>query len=83
MPEGLRSRGKAGGDDQLIDVLTQGFAPTEVLLVMLAMFLGGVCKGIIGVALPLVGISIMVTLLDPKLAVAMIIILYLRYAGRG
>lgn len=44
------------------------------MLVMLAMFAGGVCKGIIGVALPLVGISIMVMLLDPKLAVAMIVI---------
>ncbi len=44
------------------------------MLVMLAMFVGGVCKGIIGVALPLVGISIMVMLLDPKLAVAMIVI---------
>ena len=41
---------------------------------MLAMFVGGLCKGIIGVALPLVGISIMVMLLDPKLAVAMIVI---------
>lgn len=41
---------------------------------MLAMFVGGVCKGIIGVALPMVGISIMLTLLDPRLAVAMIVI---------
>ncbi len=41
---------------------------------MSAMFVGGLCKGIIGVALPLVGISIMVMLLDPKLAVAMIVI---------
>ncbi len=48
--------------------------PAEIELVMLAMFVGGVCKGVIGVALPLVGISIMVMLLDPKLAVAMIVI---------
>ncbi len=41
---------------------------------MLAMFVGGICKGIIGVALPLVGISIMVMLIDVKLAVAMIVI---------
>jgi len=41
---------------------------------MLAMFVGGFCKGVIGVALPLVGISIMAMLLDPKLAVAMIVI---------
>ncbi len=57
------------------------------MLVMLAMFVGGVCKGIIGVALPLVGISVMVTLLDPKLAVAMIVIpiflTNLQMAGRS
>ena len=48
--------------------------PAEIELVMLAMFLGGRCMGDIGMALPLVGISIMVMLLDPKLAVAMIVI---------
>ncbi len=41
---------------------------------MLAMFAGGFCKGVIGVALPVVAISIMVILLDPRLAVAMIVI---------
>ncbi len=48
--------------------------PHEIVLVMTAMFVGGICKGIIGVALPLVSISIMLILLDPKLAVAMIVI---------
>ena len=43
------------------------------MLIMLAMFAGGFCKGVIGVALPVVAISIMVILLDPRLAVAMIV----------
>lgn len=74
MPQGLCGGCAAGGDDQLIEVFTEGFTYTQIVLVMLAMFVGGVCKGIIGVALPLVGISVMVMLLDPKLAVAMIVI---------
>ena len=41
---------------------------------MVAMLVGGFCKGVIGVALPLVGISIMVTAIDARLAVAMIVI---------
>jgi uncharacterized membrane protein YfcA len=54
--------------------LFQGLGGSEIVIILLAMFFGGICKGIIGVALPLVGISIMVMLIDVKLAVAMIVI---------
>jgi uncharacterized membrane protein YfcA len=56
------------------DALIFGFTWTQVATVMLAMLLGGICKGIVGIALPLVGLSVMLLTLPPKLAVATMVI---------
>jgi uncharacterized membrane protein YfcA len=66
--------GYNSGDGTLNWLFSDGLGLTEITIIMLAMFAGGFCKGVIGVALPLVGISIMVLLIDAKLAVAMIVI---------
>ncbi|MDX1718325.1 MAG: TSUP family transporter, partial [Anderseniella sp.] len=51
-----------------------GFGLHEIAIVILAMLLGGICKGIIGIALPLIGLTVMLLVLEPKLAVAMMVI---------
>jgi uncharacterized protein len=56
------------------DHLFLGFSWSHVALVMLAMLLGGICKGVVGIALPLVGLSVMLLALEPKLAVALMVI---------
>ncbi len=56
------------------DHLFFGFTWLQVAMVMLAMLLGGICKGVVGIALPLVGLSVMLLVLDPKLAVATMVI---------
>lgn len=56
------------------DSLIFGFTWVQVGAVLLAMLLGGICKGIVGIALPLVGLSVMLLALEPKLAVAMMVI---------
>ena len=57
-----------------VDGLIFGFTWTQIATVMLAMLLGGICKGIVGIALPLVGLSVMLLTLPPKLAVATMVI---------
>jgi hypothetical protein len=51
-----------------------GFDLDQIVIVFLAMLLGGICKGIIGIALPLIGLTVMLLALEPKLAVAMMVI---------
>jgi uncharacterized membrane protein YfcA len=51
-----------------------GFGLNEIAIIFLAMLLGGICKGIIGIALPLIGLTVMLLALEPKLAVAMMVI---------
>jgi uncharacterized membrane protein YfcA len=51
-----------------------GFTWAQVGAIFLAMLLGGICKGIVGIALPLVGLSVMLLAIDPKLAVAVMVI---------
>ena len=56
------------------DGLFFGFSAAQVAIAMLAMLLGGFCKGVVGIALPLVGLSVMLVALEPKLAVALMVI---------
>lgn len=51
-----------------------GFTWVQVGVVFLAMLLGGICKGIVGIALPLVDLSLMLLALPPKLAVGLMVI---------
>ena len=57
-----------------VDASILGFSWLQVGTVLLAMLLGGICKGIVGIALPLVGLSVMLLTLPPKLAVATMVI---------
>jgi uncharacterized membrane protein YfcA len=57
-----------------LDATILGFSWIQVGAVLLAMLLGGICKGIVGIALPLVGLSVMLLALPPKLAVATMVI---------
>jgi len=46
--------------------------PTLIIFIAIALFLGGAVKGMVGVGLPLVVISLLGSLLDPRLAVALV-----------
>ncbi|WP_028240468.1 sulfite exporter TauE/SafE family protein [Stutzerimonas azotifigens] len=47
-------------------------SPLLILFVALALFLGGAVKGTVGVGLPLVVVSLLGSLLDPRLSVALV-----------
>lgn len=46
--------------------------PTLIVFIAIALFLGGAVKGMVGVGLPLVVVSLLGSLLDPRLAVALV-----------
>lgn len=46
--------------------------PTLILFIIVSLFLGGAVKGMVGVGLPLVVVSMLGSLLDPRLAVALV-----------